>query len=390
MTDRLPKRLAVLGSTGSIGTQCMEVVAGHPDQFSIVGLSGHHNTALLAEQVRKFAPRCVITTQPEGVEDLRARINGAPVQLECGAEAMSALAADPEVDLLVVATVGGAGLKATLAALAAGKPVALANKEVLVMGGDLVMAMARKMEVEVLPIDSEHSAIFQCSWAERASDIARIVVTASGGPFRDWPYDRIAKATPEQALDHPTWNMGPKITIDSATLMNKGLEIIEAHHFFGLPAGRIDVVVHPQSIVHSLVEYVDGSVLAQLGHPDMRIPIQYALSYPRRLPRATKRLDLAQVGQLTFEAPDLRRFPCLCLAYNALRRGGTAPAILSVSNEVAVQAFRDGLVGFFGIAEIVADALATFPVKDHPTLEDILNVDQQVRDYCSGRLRVRR
>ncbi len=347
-----PRRLALLGSTGSVGEQSLAVVDSFPERYRVVALAAGRNVAKLAEQVERFRPELVSVAEPAGADDLRSRLRarGAPEpEIAVGAEGLLAVASR-SADLVVSALVGAVGLAPTLAAMRAGSDVALANKEVLVMAGALVLREMRAQGVTLLPVDSEHSAIFQCLAGQRSEDVARLILTASGGPFRTWEASRIARATVEEALDHPNWDMGPKITIDSATLMNKGLEVIEARWLFDVPPEGVDVVVHPQSIVHSLVEFHDGSVLAQLGLPDMRVPIAVALAHPERLPLELPRLDLAALGQLDFEAPDRKRFPCLELAFEALRADEASPAVLNASNEVAVAAFLEGAIPFPAIA----------------------------------------
>ena len=347
-----PRRLALLGSTGSVGEQSLAVVESFPDRYRVGALAAGRNVEKLAEQVKRFEPGLVSVAEPSGAEELRSRLRaaGAPEpEIAVGAEGLVAVASYPS-DLVVSALVGAVGLEPTLAAIRAGCDVALANKEVLVMAGALVLREMRARGVTLLPVDSEHSAIFQCLAGQRREDVARLILTASGGPFRTWEAARIAQATVKEALDHPNWEMGPKITIDSATLMNKGLEVIEARWLFAMPPEGVDVVVHPQSIVHSLVEFHDGSVLAQLGLPDMRVPIAVALAHPERLPLALPRMDLAALGRLDFEAPDRKRFPCLELAFEALRSDEASPAVLNASNEVAVAAFLEGAIPFPAIA----------------------------------------
>ena len=351
------KRLALLGSTGSIGEQTLAVVAEFPEHFRVTALGAGRNVAALAEQVRRFRPERVAVGDAAGARELRERLGRETPELGVGAEGLVAVAEHP-ADLVVAGLVGAVGLAPTLAAIRAGRDVALANKEVLVMAGALVQREVRKHGVRLLPVDSEHSAIFQALAGQRREDVARLLLTASGGPFRTWSAEQIARATVSEALAHPNWSMGPKITIDSATLANKALEVIEARWLFDVPPERVEVVVHPQSIVHSLVEFVDGSLLAQLGLPDMRVPIAVALAYPERLPLGLERLDLAAVGRLDFEAPDRERFPCLELAYAALRGGEAAPAVLNAANEVAVAAFLDGALPFPAIAAANAEVLS--------------------------------
>ncbi len=344
------KRLALLGSTGSIGEQTLAVVAASPARFEVVALAAGRNIEKLAEQVRQFQPSLVSVADAAGAEELRERLGSQPVEVCVGDEGLQAVAAFP-ADMVVSGLVGAVGLMPTLAAIRAGRDIALANKEVMVMAGALVMREVQSHGVALIPVDSEHSAIFQALAGQRREDVERLILTASGGPFRTWSVEQIAEASIEQALNHPNWNMGPKISIDSATLMNKGLEVIEARWLFDTPADRVDVVVHPQSIVHSMVEYVDGSVLAQLGLPDMKVPIAVALAHPERLKLDLPRLDFAELGRLDFETPDRKRFPCLDLAFEALRANESAPAVVNAANEIAVAAFLEGRIRFPEIAE---------------------------------------
>lgn len=382
------KRLALLGSTGSIGTNVLAVVRQFPERFRIVGLSAGRNIALLAEQVREFAPDCVAISDPDLVaplaELLPARYRA---RILCATEGNCAVATHAEADMVVSAVVGSIGLLPTLAAIQAGKDVGLANKETLVMAGRLVMEAVRRSGVRLLPIDSEHSAIFQALEAGRNEDVAKLILTASGGPFRTWDEQRLRGATPDQALAHPNWSMGRKISIDSATLMNKGLEVIEARWLFDVSPKQIEVVVHPQSIVHSMVEFRDGSVVAQLGIPDMRIPIAYALSYPQRLPLNLPRLTLSQCSDLCFAQPDMERFPALGLAFAALAEGGVKPAVLNAANEVAVAAFLDGRIGFTRIAEVVTRALADTAQDSDTDVQAILAADEAARIVAERAIR---
>ena len=350
------RRIVVLGSTGSVGEQTLAVAEAFPERYRVVALAAGRNVDKLAEQVRSFRPEIVSVADASGAEALRERMGGLGVEIGVGAEGLEAVAVH-EADLVVSGLVGALGLAPTLAAIRAGRDVALANKEVLVMAGALVLREARARGVTLLPVDSEHSAIFQVLAGQRRKDVARLILTASGGPFRTRDAARIARASVEEALNHPNWDMGLKITIDSATLMNKGLEVIEARWLFDMPPDDVDVVVHPQSIVHSLVEFVDGSVLAQLGLPDMRVPIAVALAHPERLPLDVPRLDLAALGALEFEVPDRKRFPCLDLAFAALRADETAPAVLNAANEIAVAAFLERRIPFATIAEANAAVL---------------------------------
>jgi 1-deoxy-D-xylulose-5-phosphate reductoisomerase len=374
------KRLAILGSTGSIGTHTLDVVASHPDQFEVVALAAGNNVELLVEQVERFHPRYVALAGESAARKLARRLAAASVEIGWGTDGLRCAAADTGADMVVSAIVGGVGLVPTVAALRARKALALANKETLVMAGELVTTEARTNGTRILPVDSEHSAIFQCLENNDTSQVRRIVLTASGGPFRTLPPEAFATITPEDALRHPTWSMGKKITIDSATLMNKGLEVIEAQWLFGLSVDRVDVIVHPQSVIHSLVEYVDGSVLAQLGTPDMRLPIQYALTYPDRRACPAARLGLETLSALTFEAVDRAKFPCLDLAYEVARGGGSWPAVLNAANEVAVQWFLDRRIGFDEIPTIIRKALDAHPHRPVRSVEDVLEVDRQVRE----------
>ena len=374
------KSLAVLGSTGSIGVTTLDLVARFPDRFRAVGLAAGRNVDRLAEQVRRFRPRLVATADAEAAAALRGAVPEFRGAVLAGLDGIEQVATAGEADLVISALVGALGLRPTLAAIEAGTDVALANKEVLVVAGELVQAAARRAGVNVFPLDSEHNAIYQAMHGHRRADVRRIVLTASGGPFLRTPCAELRTVTPTQALQHPTWKMGSKITIDSSTLMNKGLEVIEAHWLFGLSAEQIDVVIHPQSIVHSLVEYVDGSVLAQLGIPDMAIPISYILAYPERLPLAhLPPLDLVRAGRLEFVAPDLERFPCLGLAYRALRAKGTAPAVLNAANEVAVEAFLNGRIAYLDIPRITATVLDGHARTERPSLEELLEADGWAR-----------
>jgi 1-deoxy-D-xylulose-5-phosphate reductoisomerase len=371
--------VAVLGSTGSIGTSTLDVIEAAPDRFTPHLLAAQRSVGKLLEQARRLRPRWVVVTDPAAAATIGAASLPAGTRLAVGADALDDLVRDPAVDRVVSAIVGAAGLRSTWAAVAEGKTVALANKETLVMAGPLVMRLAARTGAAILPVDSEHSAIQQALCSGTGAEVRRIVLTASGGPFRTRPAETFAAITPEEALRHPTWSMGPKITIDSATMMNKALELIEARWLFGLPAEKLAVVVHPQSIVHSLVEFVDGAVIAQLGPPDMRLPIQYALLYPDRVPGPAKRLDFAAPMRLDFEPPDPERFPAVRLGHEAAARGGTAGAVLNAANEEAVRGFLEGAVRFTDIAEICGRVLAEHPFQDNPTLDDVCRLDAWAR-----------
>jgi 1-deoxy-D-xylulose-5-phosphate reductoisomerase len=376
--------LAILGSTGSIGRQTLEVVRNLRRRFRVVGLAAGHNVTLLEEQARELSPS-LLWADREG-DYLRQKTTA----LRARWTPMEEMACHPDVDIVVVATPGKAGLLPTLAAVKAGKAVALANKEVLVMAGHLVVAAARQFNADLRPIDSEHSAIWQCLWGEDRASIARIILTGSGGPFRDLCQDDLDRVTAEEALRHPTWQMGHKVTVDSATLLNKGLEAIEAHWLFGVPFDKIEVVLHRESIVHSLVEFRDGSIKAQLGMPDMRLPIQCALTYPQRLPAArVKRLDLAQLGTLAFCRPEPRRFPCLGLALEAGRSGGTFPTVMAAADEVAVEHFLAGGIGFTDIPRVIESTLAAHQGTVEPSLEEVLAADAWARRWAEDWLRAR-
>jgi len=378
------KKISILGSTGSIGASTLDVVAAHPEEFAVTGLAAGKNIGRLAEQIARFRPRLSAVIDEEHASRLRDLLGAeSATEVLHGPEGYCEVAAVGGNDMVVSAMVGAAGLVPTLAAIEAGIQIALANKEVLVMAGRTVMNRAAEKGVNIIPVDSEHSAIFQCLQGNRREDLRRIVLTASGGPFLKTPAERLASVTAAEALRHPNWTMGRKITIDSATMINKGLEVIEAGWLFDLPVGAIDVLIHPQSIVHSLVEYRDGSVIAQLGVPDMRLPIAYALSFPRRLPRSDARLDLTTAGALEFIAPDLERFPGLRLAYEAARRGGTAPAVLNAANETAVEAFLCDRIGFSDIVAVIGRVLAGHAAQVEPTMDEIIAADRWAREEAA-------
>ena len=374
------KRLAILGSTGSIGVNTLDIVRQFPEQFEIVSLSAGLNTHLLKQQILQFHPKVVSVLNKELSELLQREISGMPTQIVHGVEGLIHVATHPEVDLVVSAIVGAVGLIPTLSAIKTGKAIALANKEPLVMAGRIVIEEARRSQAQILPVDSEHSAIFQALLGHRKEDVHRLILTASGGPFLNFPMERLREVSVKEALNHPNWEMGRKITIDSASLMNKGLEVIEAHWLFDIPAEKIAVQIHPQSIIHSMVEYVDGSIIAQMGITDMRIPIAYALSFPQRLRLSLPRLELVQKGGLTFIPPDLKRFPCLELAYRSIEIGETMPAILNAANEVAVNAFMEGSLKFTEIPLLIQRVMEEHEVKSVHTIEDILRTDHWARE----------
>ncbi len=381
------KRIVVLGATGSIGLRTLELVSSFPEEFSVTGLAARgSNVERLADLCRKYAPRAVALLDGGAVDRLAALLPSPKPELLAGPDGLVALARDVEADMVISALVGAAGLLPTMAAIRAGRPIGLANKETLVMAGSLMTAAAREHGVPLLPVDSEHSAIFQCLCGHNRGDVHRLLLTASGGPFRELPAERFAHVTVEDALRHPTWKMGAKITIDSATLMNKGLEIIEARWLFDLPPDRIQVAVHPQSIVHSMVEYIDGAVIAQLGVADMGVPILYALTYPERRPAPGARLDLTRVGPLTFFEPDAVRFPALRLARAALEQGGAAPVVLNAANEVAVAAFLERRIRFLDITEVIERVLAESPARALDSIEACVAIDADARQRADRRV----
>jgi 1-deoxy-D-xylulose-5-phosphate reductoisomerase len=388
------RQVTLLGATGSIGDSALDVIARHPSQFAVAALAAHRQWRKLAVLCHRFRPQLAALLDAEAARELGRELagSGLPTRVLSGTRGLCEVAALPEADIVVAAIVGAAGLAPTLAAACAGKRILLANKEALVIGGAAFMAAARQGGATLLPIDSEHNAIFQClprgyGGDPAAAGVRRILLTASGGPFRDRAPAELVRVTPDEACAHPNWVMGRKISVDSATMMNKGLEVIEAHWLFGVPASRIEVVVHPQSVIHSMVEYDDGSVLAQLGAPDMRTPIAQALAYPDRVDAGVVSLDLVRAGALTFQAPDEARFPCLRLAYGALAAGGTAPAVLNAANEVAVAAFLAGEIRFTAIASICADVLASVPARSFTRFDDALAADEEARAAARACLR---
>jgi 1-deoxy-D-xylulose-5-phosphate reductoisomerase len=378
------KRLAILGSTGSIGVSTLEIVSEHPDCFQVTALTAGRNLVLLEEQIERFSPDIVAVPDQNNARRLKDRIGPDGPQVLFGIEGLVACAAESPADMVVSAIVGAAGLKPTLAAIEAGRDVALANKETLVIAGELVMSAVKKAGCKLFPVDSEHSAIYQSLKGHRKEDVRRLILTASGGPFRNWSFDDLQEVKPKDALAHPNWTMGRKITIDSATMMNKGLEVIEAHWLFDLSVDKIAVHIHPESIIHSMVEYVDGAVMAQLGIPDMKTPIAYALSYPERLPLDLPPLDLCRLGKLHFSAPDSQCFPCLDLAYKAIRLGGTAPAVLNAANELAVDAFLQEQISFLDIPRVIANVMEQHTPVAASGLEPILTADAWARSTAKA------
>ena len=378
------KRLAILGSTGSIGTQTLDVIRQHPDRFEAYALTANNSVDKLIEQAREYRPEVVVIANEAHYEKLQEGLADLPVKVFAGAQALCEVVQMDAVDTVVTAMVGFAGLRPTVAAIKAHKTIALANKETLVVAGQMMTDLALQNRAAILPVDSEHSAIFQSLVGEDSNDIAKILLTASGGPFRKFTAEQLRSVTCSQALQHPNWQMGAKITIDSATMMNKGFEVIEARWLFGVKPEQIEVYVHPESIVHSAVEFQDGAVKAQLGVPDMRLPIQYALTYPERLPLEGDRLDLFHLGSLTFERPDLERFPCLGLAYDALARGGNMPCIVNAANEVANLAFRKEEITYGQIAELISKAMQHITFIANPTLDDLFHTDAEARQWSSA------
>ena len=381
------KRVAILGSTGSIGTSALAVVDAHPDRLQVVALAAGENVRSFVDQVARYRPDTIAMSTPAAVAEVASALGSVPRPrtIACGTEGLIAAATHPDADVVLFASAGTAGLDAVLAAIDAGKTIALANKEILVMAGALVMEAARRAGVSVLPVDSEHNAIHQCLHERPREQVRRLILTASGGPFRGLSRAALEAVTRDDALRHPTWNMGPKITIDSATLMNKGLEVIEARWLFDVSPDRISVVVHPQSIVHSMVEFVDGSIVAQMGVTDMRLPIQYALSYPDRWDAAVSALDLTRCGPLTFEPADTDRFPCLTLAFRALAGDAALPIVLNAANEIAVAGFLDGSLPFTAIPELIGAAIEEYEAgsrRDVRSVEDVRTVDEETRRFA--------
>ena len=380
-----PRSLTILGSTGSIGCNTIDLIERHPEEYRVVALTAYNSAEMLAEQARRLRPELVVIGDERRYRDLKSALAGAEIEVAAGPQALIEAAQRP-ADWVMAAIVGAAGLAPTLAAVRRGALVALANKETLVCAGDLMMAEVARCGATLLPVDSEHNAIFQVLEQDRSETVERIILTASGGPFREWSLAEMAEATPEQAVAHPNWDMGNKISVDSATMMNKGLELIEAHYLFAMPEPQIEVLVHPQSVVHSMVAYRDGSVLAQMGQPDMRTPIAYTLAWPRRMGVSVERLDLAAIGHLSFEAPDPERFPTLRIARDSLDAGGGAPTVLNAANEVAVEAFLAGKLGFLDIARVVERTLEATPGRPPGSIAEVLELDREARLKASATL----
>lgn len=376
MTEK--RRIAILGSTGSIGRQALDVVRQHKDLFEVELLTANNSSALLIEQAMEFRPGSVVICNEAKYQEVADALQPNDIKVFTGMDSVCSLVEAEDIDIVLTALVGFSGLRPTISAIKAGKIIALANKETLVAGGSVVMDLARKYNSPILPVDSEHSAIFQCLLGATGNPISRIHLTASGGPFRTWDRDRIAAATKNEALKHPQWTMGAKITIDSATMMNKGFEMIEARWLFDTAPDKINIVVHPQSIIHSMVEFADGAVIAQLGNPDMREPIQFALSFPERLTLNNKKLDFASLQGLTFEEPDMEKFPCLSLAFEAIRKGGNVPCAMNAANEAAVAAFLKDGIRFYDIPEIISACMAGVNFVEKPTVEDLLATNAEV------------
>ena len=373
----MKKQIAILGSTGSIGTQALQVIEEHPDLYEVYALTANNQVELLAQQARQFQPEAVVIANEEKYQQLKDALADLPVKVYAGADALSQIVESAPIDIVLTAMVGYAGLRPTINAIKAGKAIALANKETLVVAGELVTALAEQYHTPILPVDSEHSAIFQC--LEMQNPVHKLILTASGGPFRTFTHEQMKTVTKAQALKHPNWTMGAKITIDSASMMNKGFEVIEAKWLFGVPADRIDVVVHPQSVIHSMVEFEDGAVKAQLGVPDMRLPIQFAFSYPKRESLSGERLDFAKYNTLTFEKPDMERFRNLALAYESIRKGGNMPCIINAANEVVVAAFLKEQISFLGMSDVIEKAMNTVSFITTPTYEDYVATDAETR-----------
>lgn len=382
----MKKQIAILGSTGSIGTQALEVIEGHPDLYEVYALTANNQAELLIEQARKFHPDAVAIANKDKYPQVKEALSGLPIKVYAGEEAIAQIAEATPIDIVLAAMVGYAGLKPAIHAIRAKKTIALANKETLVVAGELIRDLAMQNRTPIIPVDSEHSAIFQCLTGEAGNPFEKIILTASGGPFRSYTRAQLEKAKKEEALHHPNWKMGAKITVDSATMMNKGFEVIEAKWLFDAAPQQIEVVIHPQSIIHSMVQFNDGAIKAQLGMPDMKLPIQYALSYPDRLYAPFERVDFARISELTFEKPDTSRFPNLALAYEALQQGGNMPCIVNAANEAMVDAFLHDRVGFYQMSDIIAKTMQNIPFIRKATYEDYVATDAEARRYAESLL----
>ena len=381
------KQIAILGSTGSIGRQALDVIASHSDEYEVYALTANNSVDLLIEQALKFKPEAVVIANEAHYPKLRDALAGMPIKVYAGAEALSQVVQADPIDIVLASMVGFAGLCPTIEAIKAGKVIALANKETMVVAGELVTSLALEYKTPILPVDSEHSAIFQCLSGEMDNPVEKILLTASGGPFRVLSMGQLRTVTKAQALRHPNWDMGAKITIDSASMMNKGFEVIEAKWLFGVPYNKIQVVVHPQSVIHSMVQFADGAVKAQLGAPDMRLPIQYAFSYPRRLQADFPRVDFTKLGTLTFEEPDIERFRNLALAYRAIERGGNMPCILNAANEVCVAAFLHERIGFLEMSDVIAETMERVPFRTKSTLDEYIETDAEARRVAASMIK---
>jgi len=373
------KQIAILGSTGSIGTQTLDVVRSHPDLFEVYAMTANNNAELLIKQAQEFLPEIVVIANKQKYGQVKEALSDLPIKVWAGEDALSQVVQEEEIQIILTAMVGYSGLKPTISAIKAGKVIALANKETLVVAGELITQLAMQHRAPILPVDSEHSAIFQCLAGELNNPIEKIILTASGGPFRSFSHDKLATVSKKEALKHPNWNMGAKITIDSATLMNKGFEMIEAKWLFGVETNQIQIVVHPQSIIHSMVQFRDASIKAQMGLPDMRLPIQYALAYPRRIFSDFERLDFNKFPILTFEEPDTLKFRNLALAYEAVRQGGNMPCVLNAANEIVVAAFLEDKIGFLEMSDVIEKVMATIPFVASPDLDDYIRTDEETR-----------
>ncbi|MEG0642242.1 MAG: 1-deoxy-D-xylulose-5-phosphate reductoisomerase [Clostridium sp.] len=384
------KNISILGVTGSIGTQSLEVIRANREELNLVSIAANTNYSEVISIIDEFSPRCIAMMDEESAKKIRKHVKDKSLDIEVysGLDGLNKIVTLDEVNLVITSLVGIIGLVPTIKAIRAGKDIALANKETLVAAGDIVMKEARKYGVKILPVDSEHGAIFQCLRGNEGEEVSNIILTASGGPFRGKTREELRFIKASEALKHPKWNMGKKISIDSSTLMNKGLEVIEAHWLFNINYDNIEVLVHPQSIIHSMVEYADGSIMAQLAEPDMKLPIQYAIHYPKRCEKLIKALDLSSIGSLTFEKPDMETFKCLKIAYEAGRKGGNSTAIMNTANEMAVDLFLRDMIGYLDIEDIIEDSLNKFEYFSNPTLDNILETDRRIREYIVGKHRV--